>query len=53
MTLTKARIVKELFANNIFTKTESAMIIVTLFELLKHSLQNDEDVLKADSGDFP
>ena len=42
MTLTKAHIVEALFAQNIFTKTESAQIIDTLFELIKQSLQNGE-----------
>ena len=45
MTLTKAQIVEALFAKNIFTKTESAQVIDTLFELIKQSLQNGEDVL--------
>ncbi len=35
MTLTKAHIVENLFAKNIFTKTESAQIIDTLFEISK------------------
>jgi integration host factor subunit alpha len=34
--------VEALFAQNIFTKTESAQIIDTLFELIKQSLQNGE-----------
>ena len=42
MTLTKAQIVEELFAENIFTKTESTRIIEILFELIKQSLQNRE-----------
>ena len=33
MTLTKAHIVENLFAKNLFTKGESAQIIETLFEL--------------------
>ena len=37
-TLTKARIVEDLLAKNLFTKTESAQIIESLFELLKQSL---------------
>ena len=45
MTLTKAKIVEALFAQNIFTKTQSAQIIDTLFELIKKSLQDGEDVL--------
>jgi integration host factor subunit alpha len=44
MTLTKAQIVEALFAKNIFKKTQSAQIIDTLFELIKQSLQNGEDV---------
>ncbi len=50
MTLTKAHIVEALFAKNIFTKTESAQIIETLFELIKQSLQNGEDVLISGFG---
>ena len=39
MTLTKAQIVENLFAKNLFTKGESAQIIETLFELIKQSLE--------------
>jgi integration host factor subunit alpha len=52
MTLTKAHLVEELFAKNIFTKTQSAQIIDTLFELIKQSLQNGEDVLISRFGKF-
>jgi len=52
MTLTKAHIVEALFAQNIFTKTESAQIIDTLFELIKQSLQNGEEVLISRFGKF-
>ena len=52
MTLTKARIVEELFAQNLFTRTESAQIIDTLFELMKKSLENGEDVLISRFGKF-
>jgi integration host factor subunit alpha len=52
MTLTKAQIIEALFAKNIFTKTESAQIIDTLFELIKQSLQNGEDVLISGFGKF-
>ena len=52
MTLTKAQIVEALFARNIFTKTGSAQIIETLFELIKQSLQNGEDVLISGFGKF-
>ena len=36
MTLTKAHIVENLFAKNLFTKSESAQIIETLFELIRN-----------------
>jgi integration host factor subunit alpha len=52
MTLTKAQIVEALFAQDIFTKKESAQIIDTLFELIKQSLQNGEDVLISGFGKF-
>jgi integration host factor subunit alpha len=52
MTLTKAHIVEELFAKGGFTKKESARIIDTLFELMKQSLQNGEDVLISGFGKF-
>ena len=52
MTLTKAQIVETLFARNIFTRTESAQVIDTLFELIKRSLQNGEDVLVSGFGEF-
>ncbi|MGA3118231.1 MAG: integration host factor subunit alpha [Syntrophobacteraceae bacterium] len=45
MTLTKAHIVEALFAKDGFTKTGSAQVIDALFELIKQSLQNSEDVL--------
>jgi integration host factor subunit alpha len=52
MTVTKAHIVENLFAKNIFTKTESAQIIETLFELVKDSLEKGEDVLISGFGKF-
>lgn len=45
MTLTKAHIANEVFVENIFTKTESVQVIYTLFEPIKQSRQNCEDVL--------
>ena len=45
MTLTKAKIVENLFSKNVFTKTESARIIETLFEIIKQRLESGEDVL--------
>jgi len=52
MTLARAHLVEALFAKNIFTKTESARIIDTLFELIKQSLQNCENVLISGFGKF-
>jgi integration host factor subunit alpha len=52
MTLTKAHIVENLFAKNLFTKGESAQIIETLFELIKHSLEKGDDVLISGFGKF-
>jgi integration host factor subunit alpha len=52
MTITKAHIVERLFAKNLFTKGESAQIIETLFELIKQSLENGEDVLISGFGKF-
>jgi integration host factor subunit alpha len=52
MTVTKAHIVENLFAKNIFTKTESAQIIETLFEIVKDSLEQSEDVLISGFGKF-
>ncbi len=52
MTLTKAHIVEELFAKGGFTKTQSAQIIDTLFELMKQSLQNGEEILISGFGKF-
>ena len=51
-TLTKAHIVEKLFARNLFTKGESAQIIETLFELMKQSLQDGEDVMIRGFGKF-
>jgi integration host factor subunit alpha len=52
MTLTKAHIVENLFARNLFTKGESAQIIETLFELMKQALQDREDVMISGFGRF-
>jgi integration host factor subunit alpha len=52
MTLTKAHIVENLFAKNLFTKGESAQIIETLFELIKQSLEQGDDVLISGFGKF-
>ena len=52
MTLTKAHIVEKLFAENLSTKTASARIIETLFELIKQSLEEGDDVLISGFGKF-
>ena len=52
MTLTKAHLVEAFFTKNLLTKTQSAQIIDTLFELIKQSLQNGEDVLFSGFGKF-
>jgi integration host factor subunit alpha len=52
MTLTKAQIVERLFSKNLFNKGESAQIIETLFELIKQSLEDGEDVLISGFGKF-
>ena len=51
-TLTKARIVENLLAKKLFTKTESAQIIESLFELLRQSLEEGDDVLVSGFGKF-
>ena len=51
-TLTKAHIVENLFAQNLFTKGESAKIIETFFELIKQTLEGGEDVLLSGFGRF-
>jgi integration host factor subunit alpha len=52
MTLTKAHIVENLFSKDIFTKTESAHIVETLFEIVKQTLEQGEDVLLSGFGKF-
>jgi integration host factor subunit alpha len=51
-TMTKAHIVETLFAKNVFTKGESAQVIETLFEIIKHTLEQREDVLITGFGKF-
>jgi integration host factor subunit alpha len=51
-TLTKAHIVENLLAKKLFTKRESAQIIETLFELLRQSLEEGDDVLISGFGKF-
>ena len=47
MTLTKAHIVE-----NLFTKSECAQIVETLFEVIKQTLEQGEDVLVSGFGKF-
>jgi integration host factor subunit alpha len=51
-TLTKAQIVENLFAQNIFTKTESAGIVDSLFEIVKDTMGRGEEVLISGFGKF-
>ena len=51
-TLTKAKIVENLFAKNLLTKAESAHVIETMFELIKQILEQGEDVLITGFGRF-
>jgi integration host factor subunit alpha len=51
-TLTKAHIVENLFSKNIFTKSESSQVIETLFEIIKQTLEQGEDVLISGFGKF-
>jgi integration host factor subunit alpha len=44
--------VEALFARGGFTKIQSAQVIDTLFELIKQSLQNGEEVLISGFGKF-
>ena len=52
MTFTKARLKDALLRKDIFTKTKSAQIIDTLFELMKQSLQNGDDERISGFGKF-
>jgi len=49
-TLTKAQIVENLFAKNLFTKGECTHIIESMFELIKQSLEEGNDVLISGFG---
>ncbi len=50
--MTKAHIVENLFSKDLFTKTESAQIVETLFEIVKQTLEEGEDVLLSGFGKF-
>ena len=51
MTLTKAHIVENLFAKNWFTKSGSAQIIKTLFQLIKQPLRRGDGVMISGFGE--
>jgi integration host factor subunit alpha len=51
-TLIKDHILENLLAKNLFTRTESAQIIEAVFELLKQSLGEGDDVLISGFGKF-
>ena len=52
MALTKAHMVERLFSKGIFTKAESAHLVDTLFELIKQTLEQGEEVLISGFGRF-
>lgn len=54
MTVTKAHIVDRLFqkAYGKLTKTDCARIVETIFEIMKQTLENGEDVLISGFGKF-
>jgi len=51
-TLTKVEIVEKLFAENLFSKGDCARIINTLFELIKQTLEDGDDLLLSGFGKF-
>jgi integration host factor subunit alpha len=52
MTLTKAHIVERLFAKSIFTKAEAVHLVDSLFEIIKQTLEQGEDVFISGFGRF-
>ena len=52
MTLTKAKIVEMISAENGFTKNKSIEVVETLIELIKGSLASGNDVLISGFGKF-
>ncbi|HDL89465.1 MAG TPA: integration host factor subunit alpha [Thermodesulforhabdus norvegica] len=54
MTVTKAHIVERLFrcARGKLTKSDCARIVETMFEIIKQTLENGEDVLISGFGKF-
>ena len=52
MTLTKAQIVETIAERNGFSKNKSIEIVENLLEIIKHALENGEDVLISGFGKF-
>ncbi len=52
MSLTKAHITDNLFSKNLFTKTECAHIVDTVFELMKQALADGDEVMISGFGKF-
>ena len=52
MTLTKADIIEEIHKNCGFTKSKSADLTESIFEIIKHSLESGQAVLISGFGKF-
>ena len=52
MALTKAKMVEIIAERNGFTKNKSIEVIENLIEIIKHTLENGEDVLVSGFGKF-
>ena len=52
MTLTKDRIIDSLYKNTDFTKSEAARAFQSLMEIMKQTLESDEDILISGFGKF-
>lgn len=52
MTLTKAQIIEMIAEQNGFAKNKTIEIVENLIEIIKHTLENGEDVLVSGFGKF-
>jgi integration host factor subunit alpha len=52
MTLTKAQIIEMIAEQNGFAKNKTIEIVENLIEIIKHTLENSEDVLVGGFGKF-
>jgi integration host factor subunit alpha len=50
--ITKAHIVERIFGQKIFTKAESTQVIETLFEIIRQTLEQGEEILISGFGKF-